>query len=229
MIPVIIIAYNQLTYIRNMVYQCLPLTDKIYIIDNASTYEPLIDYYENEIPKLKSVELIRHPENGGSHVWKKYLHLFPDEYIITDPDLLFNPKMPTNVISILSNLRKKFDVAVVGLALDISNHHDFTDARCSGHCIYDFEMQYWKNKIQSEPEEIYEAKVATTFALHSRENDLELVPVNTFNYRKKSLRVAGEFTCRHIPWYRYEKSPLPIPIEERSVYLENKKFGYWFQ
>jgi len=146
MIPIYIIAYNQYTYVKNMVEQCLRLSDigKIFIIDNGSTYQPLLNWYSDNVPSIKDVELIKRSENGGSHVWKKYLHLFPDEYIVTDPDLLFNPKMPNDAISILSNIRKEFDVAVVGLALDISDHHNFTDIKCSGLSIHDFEIQYWK-------------------------------------------------------------------------------------
>lgn len=216
MIPIYIIAYNQFTYIRNMVYQCLPLTDKIYIIDNASTYQPLLDWYKNELPKLKNIELIRHPENGGSRVYQKYIHLFPDEYVITDPDLLFNPKMPNDVINILSNIRKKFNVKVVGLALDISDRSNFTNAKFHAKSIYEWESAFWKNKVNYEQEEIYIAKIATTFALHSKSNN-----------SKTNLRVAGRFTCKHIPWYRKEKSPLPISNEEKTAVLKGNRTTNW--
>ena len=198
-----------------MVRQCLPLTDKIYIIDNASTYQPLVDWYKNEVSQLKSVELIRHPNNSGFNVWTKYVDIFPEEYVITDPDLLFNPEMPTNVTSILSDIGKRFDTKIVGLALDISDYQNFTDAKCSGFSIYEFEKPYWSNKVQSEPYEIYAAKIDTTFALHSKSRP------------RSYLRVAGRFTCKNIPWYRRDKSPLPIPIEEKAAYLKNNICSYW--
>lgn len=209
MIPVVIIAYNQLTYIRNMVYQCLPITEKIYIIDNASIYQPLINWYKNEIPQFKSVELIYNSKNEGHNVWKKYTDRFPNEYVVTDPDLLFNPEMPSNVVSILSDIGKRFNSNIVGLALDVSDHQNFTYAKFGGQSIYDIERKYWLNKIQHETEDIYVASIDTTFALRSKSRS------------SGSLRVAGKFTCKHIPWYRDEKSPLSISIEENAAYLQN--------
>lgn len=194
MIPVIIIAYNQFTYVKNMVQQCIPITNKIIIIDNASTYEPLLNYYKNELPKLKKVELIRHQVNGGSLVYQTYVNKFPDEYVVTDPDLLFNPKMPNDAISILSNLRKELNAKVVGLALDISDHSNFTDAIFRAKSIYEWESVFWGNRVKYDIEEIYIAPIVTTFALHSKSST-----------SKTSLRVAGRFTCKHIPWYRREK------------------------
>lgn len=215
MIPVIIIAHNQLVYIRNMVNQCLPITEKIYIIDSASTYKPLLNWYKNEVSQIKSVEIIYHPDNQGYIVWQNYIDRFPDEYIVTDPDLLFNPKMPPNAISILSDIGKKFNCSTVGLALDISDHQNFTNARFNDKSIYEWESQFWSNKIQSEPIEIYGAPVDTTFALRSKSRP------------GCALRVAGIFTCKHVPWYRRDKSPLPISDEEYAIHKQNSGSTNW--
>jgi FkbM family methyltransferase len=217
-IPIVIVAYNQLTYIRNMVFQCLPLTKKIYIIDNKSTYEPLLSWYKEETPKFKSIELIRNKGNEGHLTWKKYISRFPDEYIITDPDLYFNPKMPPNSIDILSNIGKKYNAEIIGLALDISDHNDFISKTAFGQTIYAWESKFWKNKINNTDDiDIYQAAIDTTFALRSKSRK-----------NGKSLRVAGDFTSKHMPWYTEDKSPIPISYEEKVAYLvNNKSNNYW--
>lgn len=211
-----------------MVQQCLPLTDNIYIIDNASTYQPLLDWYKNDVPQIKfvnkftdksvEIEIIYHPENEGHTVWLKYLDRFPEEYVLTDPDLLFNPEMPNNTISILSDIGKRLNYDAVGLALDISDH-DCMDATYGGQSVYNYEKQFWENKIQSEQEEIYIANIDTTFGLHFKSA--------TITGTRGCVRVAGRFTCKHIPWYRKDKSPLPVSDEENSAFMQNNKSTNW--
>jgi hypothetical protein len=51
--------------------------------------------------------------------------LLPDKYIITDPDLKFNPNIPSNFIEILASLSDKYKTSKIGFALDITDHEKF--------------------------------------------------------------------------------------------------------
>lgn len=94
-IPVFVPCFNNPTYLSAMVGQLIGCGfDKIVIIDNGSTFPPLLSYFR-ELPN--SISLIRLSENRGPR------HLFqdPDNYILlpnyfclTDPDLQFNPALP---------------------------------------------------------------------------------------------------------------------------------------
>ena len=45
---VVIISYNQYTYVSKMVKQLEKYTNDIVIIDNKSSFPLLLDYYEND-------------------------------------------------------------------------------------------------------------------------------------------------------------------------------------
>jgi hypothetical protein len=125
-IPIFIIAYNQYTYVKSMVEQ---LRDpkfprmKIYVIDNKSTYQPLIDY-------LKTIEndvtVLRQEKNYGHKVYERdeIIALGGDKYVVTDPDLLLNPNLPLNFLEIMANLSDEYKTNKMGFALDITNNID---------------------------------------------------------------------------------------------------------
>ena len=66
-IPAVIIGYNQLSFIRNMVKQLEKYTSDIIVIDNKSTYQPLLDYYQKEF----QYTLLNQKENYGYKVYTR--------------------------------------------------------------------------------------------------------------------------------------------------------------
>jgi len=59
--------------------------------------------------------------------------------------------------------------------------------------IYDWEKRFWKNKIDDPDYELYEADIDTTFCLINKRNLYATAGIQ--------IRVAGDFTAKHIPWY----------------------------
>jgi hypothetical protein len=159
-------------------------------------------------------------QNYGHKVYMRdeIVKLGGDKYIITDPDLLFNPKLPQNFIDILSTLSDQYQVGKVGFALDITNNINHTiiatDIKKS---VVDWESQYWKNKLDHPEYEIYNADIDTTFVL-----------INTKYYKPGSysgIRVAGDFTCIHRPWViGYENDLLD---GELNYYRNNNVSSTW--
>lgn len=212
----VIIGYNQYTFIRNMVKQLEKYTSDIVIIDNASTFKKLLDYYQNEYPYT----LLKQKENHGHMVYHRepIQKLLGNHYILTDPDLLFNPKLPDNFIDVFLELSNFFGVNKVGFALCIKAKNLRKDLFFSNKSLMQWEKQFWKQKLAyaKDPSlQLYSAHVDTTFCLVNK----------TFPHH--SIRVAGDYTCFHIPWHKNFRKQLEEG--EFESYLINNKSTNWFK
>jgi len=213
-IPIFIISYNQYTYVKSMVEQLQKYPSmNIYIIDNKSTYPPLVDY-------LKSIEgsvkVLYQDKNYGHEVYERddIIALGGDKYIVTDPDLLLNPKMPLNFLEILSELSDKYKTNKIGPALDITNEIDLSRRLDSndGKTISEHESVFWKDRVDDSKYEMYRADIDTTFALINKKYYVK-------QKRDNSIRIGGDFTAVHRPWLKdYEKELLP---DELDYYMKN--------
>lgn len=174
-----------------MVNQLEKYTKDIHIIDNASTYPKLLEYYENEY----KYDLIRMDKNYGHNVYldKMYDEL-PIKFIITDPDLELNKDLPINFIEELDKLSEKYKKWKVGVALDISEKDKIfsNNDYMFGKSIYDFESKYWTNKIG---ENLYDAQIDTTLCLCNKKYYINL-PYSP------AIRVSDNYTAKHLPWYK---------------------------
>jgi hypothetical protein len=175
----------------------------IIILDNASTYPPLLDWYAG----LPENAVVRLNNNFGAHCLftSGYLNnLGSYEYLVyTDPDLEFNPRMPDDFLESMRSMMLKYNEVKIGLALKI----DDVPESCSRNCYtgtIDHEKQFWVDEIEKD---VYRAMVDTTFCLLHRPE--------RHDYR--ALRIAGDFTARHLPWYRDYST---INDEER-YFIEN--------
>jgi hypothetical protein len=125
-------------------------------------------------------------------------------YALTDPDLLFAPDMPTNVLQHLYGITLSHNARRAGLALDLSDSHGFKTFdkgyMVPGKSIYEWEKQFWSRRVPDETYELYDAPLDTTF--HVVNTDMD-------DSNTKCFRVAGPFTCKHLPWYKDSKVAIP--------------------
>lgn len=211
-IPIVVICWNNLSFIKNFVEQIKHYKNPIILMDNNSNYPPLFEYYkkiQKEIPDKVKVILLE--ENYGHEVYITLKDSLPDIFFISDPDLQINPKMPHNFAEIFVKLSEKYKSWKVGSALDISDHKKFIqcDNYTDNQSIYEWESKFWKNPIKDDNYELYDAYTDTTFCL-----------VNS-NYEDSTLnlRIAGDFTVKHLPWYKdYIKNNTP---EDEIVHWKN--------
>ena len=188
-IPIIINNFNRLTITKKLFEDLNKMGYKnVYIIDNQSEYPELLEWYK----KIQSNVIYLDRNYGQQALW--YSGIAEDlaksgynRIIYTDPDIELNPKIPFDFVEDILKLSIKTDKKV-GLALKIDDLP--TNELCNK--IKEIEGRYWVKKIQDDKLEIYDAPVDTTFCI--------LDPSKPFTY--EALRVAGDFTCRHIPWYK---------------------------
>jgi hypothetical protein len=206
-IPIVIICYNNYKYVENTLSQILRINKEYYnniiILNNASTCADTIEY----LKKLGSVAIINNLGNFGpwiaadnnNHIYD----ILPDKFVLTDPDLKLNANIPSNFIDILATLSDKYKTTKIGLALDITDHDKFypTTEYMANLSIYDWEKQFWKNKIDDPDYELYEADIDTTFCLINKRNLYESGSASASSTAGIQIRVAGDFTAKHIPWY----------------------------
>jgi hypothetical protein len=187
-IQIILNNFNRLTSTRNM-YEFLKSRNftRISILDNNSTYPPLLDWYAT----LEKDEVIRFPANIGAHCLFEsgYINTVTSEYLVySDSDLELNPQMPDDFLEVMKEMLLKYNERKIGLALQI----DDVPQNCYGNFFsgsIEWEKQFWTNQLENN---VYLAMVDTTFCLIRNPKEHEL----------HALRIGGNFTARHLPWYQ---------------------------
>jgi glycosyltransferase involved in cell wall biosynthesis len=188
-IPVYINNRDRLTTTRNLVQKLLSLNpkEKIIIIDNGSSYEPLLSYYNSKYTAYP-IEIIYGPNYGHLAFWQHRIHetMKPgDVFVYTDSDIQLNPDMPANWKEVMLRMMVGYNVPKVGLALDLK---DIPDHYALREQVRGNEALWWLNELEPN---VFEADTDTTFCLMK----------NTGDNPYKSVRIAGNFTAKHMPWY----------------------------
>jgi hypothetical protein len=182
-IPIVINNFNRLTTTKKLVEDLQRLGyDNIHILDNASTYPPLLEWYATEPCTLK---LLDQNLQGLSIYNSEYINTFKDEWIVyTDSDIELSPDTYPGFIEYIVTLAEKYDYKKAGLSLRI----DDLPATSFAMEYQNWERKYWESPLE---EDVYDAQLDTTFCI--------IKPTLPFDYR--AIRVGGKLTARHIPWY----------------------------
>jgi hypothetical protein len=185
---------------------------EVVIVDNASTYPPLLDWYE-QCP-FRVVRLTRNL--GHEAPWES--GVVADEagplYAVTDPDLDLSG-VPGDWLDVLaSGLATYPVVAKVGLSLAISDLPVDVPLRRE---VLEWEGTAWTNRLD---ERFWIARVDTTFALYAGAR----VRTGQPRWRDRALRAAPPYTARHLPWYLTSES---ITDEERYYLRHSAARSHW--
>ncbi len=205
-IPIIINNYNRVTMLKELIND---LENRgyhnIYIIDNNSSYQPLIDFYESS-----NYKVFRLKRNIGfkalwkSNLWYKFLFSY---YCYTDSDLSLLKDCPEDFLENFYNqLKKDNKVHKVGFSLKID---DLPECYLKKQDVIEWESEYYAH--ENEPN-VYIAPIDTTFALYR--------PFSRRGKRDgtdKMLRIGFPYQCHHKPWY-VDSNNL---TEEESYYINS--------
>ena len=194
-VPIVIVSYNNHFYVKNTVEQLLQIdpafAQHIIVMDNNSSDTNTIDYL-NEAGK--DIRIVRNASNNGPwltpHINADLYNSLPTKFILTDPDLEFNPHLPANFLDILLELSNTYNCSKIGFALKIDDSDKmYKGSYQLGRDIHSWESMFWVHKIDNPDYELYSADIDTTFYLHNKHGN------------GSRIRIAGNFTARHLPFY----------------------------
>lgn len=198
-IPVVINNYNRISHLLKLIdWLEKAEMQNIYIIDNASTYQPLLDYYnttKHNVIKLNANLGYKAFWDTSIHLWFKGL-----PYIYTDPDVVPIEECPADAVRFLQeilNMYKKINK--VGFGLKIDDIPDFYQNKLA---VIEWEKKYWEQPVAKD---LYKADIDTTFALY-RSNSVK-------QQWGKTFRTGGKYLARHLPWYEN-----PDSLSEEEIF-----------
>jgi hypothetical protein len=208
MIPIYINNFNRLTTTRNMVEYLQAVPDALpIVVDNASAYPPLLEWYQN-----RPCEVIRLNGNHGPHApWacERSLGRGADYYVVTDSDLDLSG-VPVDLLQMLRNGLIMHPKRVkAGLSLEL---RDLPEQFESTTIIRRWEARFWLKRID---DFWWDANVDTTFAMYRAGE-------KSWAHVWPALRADRPYTARHAPWYR-------VDSEEERYFDEHadKRWSTW--
>lgn len=212
-IPIIINSYNRLSALKQMIAFLEQKGYKnIIILDNQSTYQPLLDFYKVTTHKVIFLE----KNFGHLALWESGLDRnFSDAFFVyTDPDVIPGEDCPSDFMKIFLRLRFKYpEYKKVGFGLKTD---DLPDAYLYKEKVLEWEKQFWEKQIEKD---VYSAQIDTTFALYA--------PGFKFSTGKefyKALRTGGKYLARHLTWY----TVMDLQTEEELFYKKTaSKSASW--
>lgn len=199
--PIYIISFNRVHALRQLVgwLRRAGMT-RVTIIDNHSTYQPPLEYYET----LENVQIIILPQNEGHDVfWRRNYHLQQDaRFIVTDPDVVPDLHCPLDLVLKMHQVADRIPCSKVGPGIRIDNlpdHYHLKDLMlCS-------ERRYWDELKRTPQGDGFFAQIDTTFALYER---------GAGKWDGVHVRLDFPYVVEHLPWYQDSSQP----NEERDFY-----------
>ncbi len=199
-IPIFINNFNRITTTKKLVEDLRNLGyNNITIIDNKSTYVPLLRWYNTNPCRVRRLDV-----NMQSYaLWDcgEMSTVIAEPWIVyTDSDIELNENTPSNFIELLIEKAELYHYTKAGLALKID---DLPENVFANH-IRHSESKFWLTELESG---VYSAHVDTTFCV--------IKPTRSIQY--DSLRLScNNLTAKHIPWY----TDFNNLTEEESYYLD---------
>jgi hypothetical protein len=184
--PVFINARDRLTTLAELVTWLERAgVQEIYMLDNDSAYEPLLEYYE-QTPHT----VIRLGTNVGKFALWATPGVFERtggrRFVYTDPDVVPSPECPLDALDHFDELLSRYPrVNKVGFGLRID---DLPDHYRHKETVVGWEQVMWEWPVERG---VYYAPIDTTFALY-REGG---------GRAREALRTGFPYIARHESWY----------------------------
>lgn len=210
--PIIVNNFNRLSYLsrvidslRNRGYE------NLYVIDNNSTYEPLLDYYrESRLRVFYLNENVGYLALWRTPIYKNFTHSY---YAYTDSDIEPAEDCPADFVTYFKQvLDRRADVAKVGFGLKIDDLPEHYSLRTE---VIRHEMQFHMRSVEPD---LYDSPIDTTMALYR--------PKAMGGWWLPAIRTSEPYVARHLPWYADSANPT---AEERYYQATSTASTHWTQ
>ena len=200
--PIIINNFNRLQWLQQQVDWLQSVgQNNIHIIDNGSTYEPLLKYYKT----VPATVYLLDGNKGHEALWRTHIfqRLGKYHYVYTDPDVLPDSNTPADFMYYFKDVLNRYpSIKKVGFGLktdDLPAHYPKKEE------VIRWEKQFYATAVEPA---LYKSKIDTTFALYQ--------PGAAFQCWNETLRTGAPHMLRHMPWY---ENPMDLS-EESSFYQQ---------
>ena len=210
--PVFIISRDRVTPLQHLVSWLEAAgQERIVIVDNASTYPPLLEYLEttHHIVERLGRNLGSRACIYQSGLLEKHLR-GASFYLVSDADVVPDPSSPLDAVEYFAWALQRYPRYVkagFGLRLD-----DVPDLYPHKRQVVAWERQFWTRPLGKD---LYAADIATTFALHRSH-------VQSFVFGP-SIRTGPPYLARHMPWYSTVSTPEDVYYHD---HIDHKK-SHW--
>lgn len=185
--PVIINNFNRLDYLQQQISWLEKSGMKnIFIIDNNSTYPPLLEFYKNNRYIIFKLDKnVGHLSLWKTHIYKWFENTY---YIYTDPDIIPVKECPKDAVNYFREVLERYPkIGKVGFGLKIDDIPDFYPLKQK---VIEWENKFWEKEIE---QDLYNSIIDTTFALYR--------PNAKGDHTLPALRTGGTYIARHLSWY----------------------------
>jgi hypothetical protein len=195
-IPIIINNFNRLDSMKLLIESLEKRGyTNIYIIDNLSTYPPLLKYYDTSCHQVFRLDR----NIGMTALWESgiYRKFKNDFFVYTDSDVVPVDECPDDFLLFFLKTLKKYRLAQkVGFSLKID---DLPDCYAMKNEVISWEKQFFGRK---RGDLLYYAPIDTTFALYRPRGKRKHA-----NFNIEMYRAAFPYMARHLPWYIDSENP----------------------
>ena len=187
-VPIFVVCRDKVTPLRQLInWLEVAGCSNIFLVDNASTYPPLLDWYES-----CGHAVVRLAENMGPFeaIWggdllQRYAKGL--RYIVTDSDVVPDALCPLDAIDVFGWCLDRYPVyAKAGFGLRID---DLPADLPATPRVLAWERQFWARRIDHG---LFHAKIDTTFALYRS---------GQMFTRHPAIRTGPPYVAAHTPWY----------------------------
>jgi len=191
--PIIINNFNRLEYLRRVIDAMKSRGyENLYVIDNASTYQPLLDFYQSEGLRVFYLD----QNVGYLALWRtKIQHNFiHNHYVYTDPDIEPVEECPHDIVAHFKLMLDRHRGArKVGFGLKID---DLPEHYALKHDVINHENQFHVRRLGPGA---FDSPIDTTFALYR--------PNVVGGWWLPAVRTEEPYVARHLPWYADSADP----------------------
>jgi len=187
-VPVFIVCRDKLSPLLELVrwlerhrYQ------RVVLVDNASTYPPLLDYFnrtDHDVHRLTE-NLGPYKSIWSSGVLEQYAR--DNYFVVTDCDVIPMDACPGDAVGYFHWALRRFPSFVkagFGLCIDdLPRHFELAEN------VRSWEEIFWRRRFSHN---LYQADIDTTFALYRPGSPFQLSP---------AIRTGKPYLARHQPWY----------------------------